>query len=33
MFLNERIQELGRTRDIYHRVFHTNPSTLFWFIT
>jgi hypothetical protein len=32
MFLNQGIQKLGRTRDIDHRVFHTNPSVFFWFI-
>jgi hypothetical protein len=29
MFVNQGIQELGRTRDINYRVIHTNPSGFF----
>lgn len=29
MFVNQGIHELGRPRDIYYRVIHTNPSGFF----
>jgi hypothetical protein len=33
MFVNQGIQEPGRTREIIYRVFHTTPSGLFTFIS
>ncbi len=33
MFLNQGVQELGRTGKLGHGVFHTFPSEVFWFIT
>ena len=32
MFLNQGIQEPGRTLNLSHRVFHTFSSEFFWFI-